>query len=681
MKKAKMKKTLLRIAVLIVVLSLLLSIFASLAYGADLSTYMSGPGGIGTGEQFTVSLSFSCSETIYGITGNLNYDSSMLSLISTSGSGSFSAMASSSVVADSASGATSGTFAVLTFQATSNFSAGQSTTISLSSVTGSTGSDIAGSGCSTEVYIPGGSGGSGGGSSQGGSTQGGSNPSGSSDASLSSLSVTGFNLSPAFSSSVLEYNIEVPFETTSLEINAVPNDASATISVTNNELKAGKTTDVTVAVTAENGTVSNYIIKTVRKQDPNYISSKNNYLSSLQVTGGLLSPAFDKDILNYVVDVPYNLETVAFTVTAEDPLASFNVLGDINLKKDEDNIFNVVCTAENNESRIYTVTVRRASTYDDYLSKTYINKITRSINDNEDPIVMDMTGASVQIVSADIFKALAGKSNTLVIKTRYGTISFKGSDIEYEINQKNYDLTMLNSSRYSEDILPSLASYNNFVLSTNYKGELPGYATYSVSTGMLPETVVNVYMYDSGKNEFIAVAKSIKVLTGGIVSFELDKGGDFIITTRDISGASDYTSVNRKGNFGFLNNSVVIIILLVVCLGIGFAIGMFVNKTKKQTPANMQQTSKQNQQHKAKEQSTKNNETKNTDSSEAKKEAMADSEKRNKKKNKVSKEARFSKKDKKNPFNKTSDNSEEERSSLEAMLDKLTDENKQNKDE
>lgn len=697
MRKNNIRKRLLRIGVIVVVLCLLLSICASLAYGSDLSTYMSGPGEIGAGEQFSVTVGFSCSDTIYGISVSLSYDSSLLSLVGSSGAGEFSATVGSSIVADSANGSSSGSFAVISFQATSAFSAGQSTTISFSGVTGSTGADISGSGCSTSVYISAPSGGgSTGGSSGGSSGGGGTNPSGSSDCSLSSLSVTGFNLTPAFSSSVYEYSIEVPFETTSLEIIATQNDANAGVAVLNNALKAGKVTDVTVSVTAENGTVANYVIKTTRKQDPNYVSSKNNYLTSLQVSYGLLSPAFDKDILNYVVDVPYNLETISFVATLEDPLASYNILGDTKLKNDEDNIFNVVCTAENNDTRIYTVTVRKGATYDDYLSKTYINTIVRSINDNEDPVVMNMANASVQLVSSEIFNALAGKSNTLVVMTKFGNISFKGSNIEYEIKNKYYDLTMLNSSVYSENILPSLASYTNFVVSTNYKDSLPGYATFSVYTGMLPDTVVNVYMYDPSENEYVTVAKSIKVLSGGVVSFEIDKGGDFVITTKDISGASDYSSVNRKGNFGFLNNYVIVIILLIVCLGIGFAVGMLIGKNKNQPsklkndkpllkkdkPINTTNAAiDSNPKEKNKPDTDKLDEIVDNNTSEAKAPLSKHINKGEASKGNKKQKSIFSHKKEKNIKSNDPVFESEEQSPLEDMLDKLTEKNEKKKDE
>ena len=86
-----------------------------------------------------------------------------------------------------------------------------------------------------------------------------------SDSSLASLSVSGGQLSPAFSPEVLEYSMEVDANTDSLDISASPRDGGAKVLAVegNQSLAVGKNT-VTVKVQAENGAVSTYTITVTR---------------------------------------------------------------------------------------------------------------------------------------------------------------------------------------------------------------------------------------------------------------------------------------------------------------------------------------------------------------------------------------------------------------------------------
>ena len=144
-----------------------------------------------------------------------------------------------------------------------------------------------------------------------------------------------------------------------LTITATSNDSKASVSVQNNALAAGKTTPVSVVVTAENGTTKAYVINVARAQDPNYVPSSNNYLASIATSYGSLSPTFDKNVTHYAMNVPYECTSIAFTAAPEDPLSTCVVLGDSSLIAGTDNLFYGVVTAENGTTRIYYITVRR----------------------------------------------------------------------------------------------------------------------------------------------------------------------------------------------------------------------------------------------------------------------------------------------------------------------------------
>lgn len=76
---------------------------------------------------------------------------------------------------------------------------------------------------------------------------------------LSSLQITPGELKPEFSKDVYSYETTVPGETTSLAINALPEDSKSSVSIDGNEnFEPGKQAHVTIKVTAETGDIHIY---------------------------------------------------------------------------------------------------------------------------------------------------------------------------------------------------------------------------------------------------------------------------------------------------------------------------------------------------------------------------------------------------------------------------------------
>ncbi len=88
---------------------------------------------------------------------------------------------------------------------------------------------------------------------------------GSSDNSLSALSLSAGELSPAFASSVTSYTAQVPYGTTSVEVNATPAHEKARIeAITGSaDLQVGENT-INITVTAENGAKALYKVVVIR---------------------------------------------------------------------------------------------------------------------------------------------------------------------------------------------------------------------------------------------------------------------------------------------------------------------------------------------------------------------------------------------------------------------------------
>lgn len=181
---------------------------------------------------------------------------------------------------------------------------------------------------------------------------------------LSSLTISNANINPSFSSHVTEYSVEVPFSVEKLDIKATARDSKAKVSVNSPKLKAGGVTTATVTVTAENGDQKVYTISVKRGQDPNYVPSGENDLSGIQVEGFLLSPVFDPNVTNYVIWLPYEVESVSVSGTPANKLAIVKVLGGDELLPGQDNEIQVICIAENGDQKVYTVIAKRAAAHD-----------------------------------------------------------------------------------------------------------------------------------------------------------------------------------------------------------------------------------------------------------------------------------------------------------------------------
>ncbi len=176
---------------------------------------------------------------------------------------------------------------------------------------------------------------------------------------LSALKVDGCNLSPAFSADTTTYNAgEVDFSVATLNVTAIPAEGTAKVAVAGNNLSVGNNT-ITIAVTAENGSIKYYQINVVRKQDPNYVASSNADVSQMNVSQGKISPAFKSDVTDYVIYVPYEEMGNRFEVSgsAVDTKATGVQSGVIEALTEGNNTTKLVCTAEDGTTKEYNVTV------------------------------------------------------------------------------------------------------------------------------------------------------------------------------------------------------------------------------------------------------------------------------------------------------------------------------------
>lgn len=87
--------------------------------------------------------------------------------------------------------------------------------------------------------------------------------------------------------------------------------------------------------------------------------SSNNALSSLTVSAGTLTPAFDPAVTEYTLSLPQGTEKLTLTATPSDSNATVQGDGELTLQEGE-NTLPLVVTAENGDTKTYTVTAKVA---------------------------------------------------------------------------------------------------------------------------------------------------------------------------------------------------------------------------------------------------------------------------------------------------------------------------------
>ena len=335
---------------LTLIVILCMSLFAVTAFAASASASLTGPGTVRAGD--TVTLTFSLNGTgIFGASGVLSYDTSQLTLTGTSqniGNGWVVEFSGNNFVAydNNLAKPINRNTALFTvsFKVNSSLATDTAIHVSYTGVTASDGSADANIGTvtySVAVAAP-----------------------LSSDNTLKSLTASNTTISPAFSAGTTSYTAEVPFEVSKLDIKAEANDGRAKVSVNSPELTPNGTTNVTITVTAENGSKKTYTIAVKRAQDPNYVPNSNNDLTGITVDGFQLSPVFSAENTQYVIWLPYETESVSISGTASDSKASVTVEGGSGLVAGADNEIKVICTAEDGTQKVYTVIAKRAAAHD-----------------------------------------------------------------------------------------------------------------------------------------------------------------------------------------------------------------------------------------------------------------------------------------------------------------------------
>jgi len=196
---------------------------------------------------------------------------------------------------------------------------------------------------------------------------------------LKSLTVTDCNdckMYPAFKENITFYTLSTDSDSINIEAVANGNAKVRGTGIKNLELNS-ETFEITVI--SEAGTVNTYNIIVSKKGKV----STDNTLQSITLSEGVLDKEFSSDIANYKATV--NSDKINILAIANDLKAKITGDGEKELEYGE-NLFEIVVTAEDGNTKSYFLTIIRSGDTNNYLEKLTVNGI--SVN-NFDKEVLD----------------------------------------------------------------------------------------------------------------------------------------------------------------------------------------------------------------------------------------------------------------------------------------------------
>ncbi len=178
------------------------------------------------------------------------------------------------------------------------------------------------------------------------------------DVLISNPTYDGFNIE-FFNAYAFEFDPDVHHYRTTVPHNSAiadilvscPTDESFTINSTT--IPDGNTVAVQVTYTDKNGKESIYTIQVKRDKEPRFDS--NCHLSALEVEGFRLTPAFNHNILNYSISVPFGTEKINVYAVPENKTAKV-IIGDTAITGTE-TLIPISVGAPDGETLVYTIAV------------------------------------------------------------------------------------------------------------------------------------------------------------------------------------------------------------------------------------------------------------------------------------------------------------------------------------
>jgi hypothetical protein len=502
---------------------------------ATFSTTITGPTKITAGEQFTVTVGVANVTNMLGLTADFSYDSTKLTLVSSTGLNSFELTLGTKIVVDRATDK-DGTFSIASFvfKAKTSFALDQSTVIKIEYATYSDGT--------TDYFY---------------------DPAKtltvrmvSDNTFLKSLTVSEGTLS--FDKNTTYYKVVVENNVSSITLAASPEYSKSTVTGTGTKNLSIYSNLFNLIVTAENGDKRTYTVEVQRKDENGLASppSTNTYLSDLVIDGFEL--AFNKDTLTYSLEVGNLIGSLVITPTLEDPkstvaVSSANLMVGVNT-------ITILVTAESGATRTYTLSVNRSSDVPTVTEGEILDALASGTTDR-----IGLIQPASGVLSSELLAALKTSGKTLVVvsKDPDGKTLYEWAVDGSKVSGNTPIRTFITFTSEHEAMIDSLTNFARGVILTFEENEtLPDNTTVTlyVSDRFKDGEKVTLYYYEPSIRKLSAQSKDL-VVEGGKVTFTLTHTSTYFVSPMVLKdlGWADYLFV-----FVSIGEAAIIIVLLIL---------------------------------------------------------------------------------------------------------------------
>lgn len=332
---------------------------------------------------------------------------------------------------------------------------------------------------------------------------------------LSSLTIDNGVLVPEFDPNVLVYNVQLPYENDKININATALDSNAFVKGDEiHNLNVGNNV-INISVTAENGNINTYTININRE---NIISSK---LKSIDINPYQLDTTFNSDLLNYIVNVDYEITTLNFNIETLDPNATYKIIGNSNFTVGMNTVEIEVISSNGIDVTTYTLDINRQSQSNTYLA--YISTSKGVLTPIFDKTNLSYTVLVDETVDSVVIGAEADVASSIVTGT--GTYPLNPGDnfinliVTSNTGIKRTYIINVIRAKSNDNLLKALVVRKGSVI----YGMVPGFNSlinnYNVE---VPEGTDTIELYAIGHENAIITGIGTKELIAGDNHFQIE---------------------------------------------------------------------------------------------------------------------------------------------------------------
>jgi hypothetical protein len=384
----------------------------------------------------------------------------------------------------------------------------------------------------------------------------------STDNTLIHLGVTNYSISPAFDKEIYEYTLNVPYTVEMVNVEAIANSTATITGAGHKSLQIGENT-IDVFVTSEQGQAGQVYEIIINRAQP----STDNTLKDLSVLSGVdesmlvLKPTFKPEVSNYIIQLEENSDINTLYIFAEANCPYAKGVGGTGYKVltttvdgQYHNVFEIIVMAQDNTTKVYTVSVYRNVELADDVTITELSLIGSNGINYLGGGTDALSKFSPNIYTYNIVVPYYVESITLAIQTLSASVYGTGQEMFDANNRVTFNAYLVSqsgdvtSNTYTINVNRIFASENNLldfikVNGQNIEGFDADIMTYEID---IPYQTTNKIIISAQPKS------SNAIILSGIGTFDLKEGRNvFSILVKAENG--DTKSYNLVVNY--MNNN------------------------------------------------------------------------------------------------------------------------------